>query len=667
MRIFFKQLMRKPILTAMLSFLLVLGVSFSAISFSAWSTAHQQRETISSGYVTIALSREQSLSGEIESGYSSFTTYEDGSIEWSDGTWYYPPELLETVASQAPGVQSIDRRCILGAHVEGAQALSSGRVDILEYNEAFDQYSYNMVVLAVKCTALDEMNEDGEKTENGTTWRNRSYFAEFEIVEAVSRLRAYALLPENGKLWCTDWIYCADGTLPFEIGKTYLVRGFYGDFPIVQDIDEASSNTEGYSFYWRRADPELDDIYASRSLTFTPSSLCQWEDVHLEEGGRIIGEGVSNCTADQVFDPERFVFYECVPENSLPFFAEYTGDWRDFLNTEEGAVWRDEVIPLCELNYESATVMLTDNLQSLYAFNTGDADVLEGRSITPEEFQEGANVCLVSASYASANGLAVGDTLNLDYYDSGCALEEGTIRGMLQSSKGNTIVRFPLVPETRIGVQKDYTIVGIYTAPAFSFGTHSFHADTIFVPKASVPGAEEYEEPSIAMLNSIILENGASETFEDYMELQGYGGLYLYFDQNFGDTVAALEAMESNAFRLFLAGSVVFLLVAALFCYLNFRQMMPVIHSMRLLGIPISMVRREILTALIPASVIIVALGTGLGMALFSAVVDWLVSASINLSVLGILVCTGAQLVVLLIAVIVWSAVAVDKNLMQRK
>ena len=42
------------------------------------------------------------------------------------------------------------------------------------------------------------------------------------------------------------------------------------------------------------------------------------------------------------------------------------------------------------------------------------------------------------------------------------------------------LVQSPVNRAIGIGVQKDYTIVGIYTAPEFSSGLHSFQADTIF-------------------------------------------------------------------------------------------------------------------------------------------------------------------------------------------
>lgn len=190
----------------------------------------------------------------------------------------------------------------------------------------------------------------------------------------------------------------------------------------------------------------------------------------------------------------------CFPEDALPFYAEYTGDWEDFLNSEDGAVWRDTIIPWTKLNQDSAAVVLTDDLNSIYNFNAGIASIMDGRAFTQEEYENGGSVCLVSSGFAMYNGLSVGDTVSLDYYHT--KVVEGYLYtdGILRSDVDSVFQRETLCPEDRIGVEKEYTIVGIYSAPEFSAGQYNFSADTIFVPKASVENAEAYEEPDVAYL-----------------------------------------------------------------------------------------------------------------------------------------------------------------------
>jgi len=104
------------------------------------------------------------------------------------------------------------------------------------------------------------------------------------------------------------------------------------------------------------------------------------------------------------------------------------------------------------------------------------------------------------------------------------------------------------------------------------------------VPKASVPRAENYEDPALPLLNSVVLHNGAEEDFEAYMAEQGYGGYYEYFNQDYTSTIAGLEAMELNAQRLILIGIIVVIVTAIFFYYLNMRRMIPVARTLRKLG-----------------------------------------------------------------------------------
>ena len=59
------------------------------------------------------------------------------------------------------------------------------------------------------------------------------------------------------------------------------------------------------------------------------------------------------------------------------------------------------IIPMAEINQQSATVMLVDDLHYLHAFNSGKAMVVEGRAIDPVEFVKGENVTVDNNSKAT--------------------------------------------------------------------------------------------------------------------------------------------------------------------------------------------------------------------------------------------------------------------------
>ena len=137
--------------------------------------------------------------------------------------------------------------------------------------------------------------------------------------------------------------------------------------------------------------------------------------------------------------------------------------------------------------------------------------IIEGRGFEAPEYANGEDV--VSATYAMKNGLSVGQELELDLYRSKLTTRLVAKEGLFASYKVAN-VHEPCKEENRLGIKRNYRIVGIYSAPEFETGEISFYADTIFVPKASVPNAANYEVLGNRLLYSVILENGKATSLK---------------------------------------------------------------------------------------------------------------------------------------------------------
>ena len=631
MNTFLKQLQRGKLFTAFLALLLTLAIALLSISASAWQSIRVQMSGINQGYTTIAVPL------LMEQSDDSYSTDQDFAV----------------CAQEAPQLLSVDRRCLLSAYTEGRRAMSSGALDALQYVYEYDLYNYNLTVMAVKCISVEERKTELETTDGGSMIL-KGNSSSFEIIDAVSRLESYDLpYADDVQIDIGNSIFRKDGQVPFEEGKTYLIRGFYQDFSILAAVDEdASKDSNGWVLKKYRADP-------------TQERGEDWHFFYLDWGDMRFREDVPHFKIGYEHGQDGSASYSYFPEEGLPFYAEYSGDWRDFLNTPEGKVWRDEIIPMCERNQHSAAVILTDSLQSIYAFNTGTASVLEGREFAPEEYTGGSRVCMVSASYALLNDLQVGDTLSLDLYNSGYAVEHFYQSDGLFGKEGNTVCRLPMVEENRMGVKQDYTIVGIYSAPEYIMGVHNFHADTIFVPKASVPNAQAYEDPYSDYLNTYILENGAADEFEAYMAENGYGGSFAYFDQDFGEIVEALESLRSNAQRLLALGVLAFALAAALFIFLSLRRMAPAARGMRLMGVKSGVVWRELAAALGALVCVSAVLGGLLGAALYGFITEKVLSSAVVLRPGMLALCALAGAVMLIAAVALCALPLAHRKLMQ--
>ena len=616
MNIFCKQSRRKWAFTLLMVLLLGLSVALACTGFSAWQSARAQQAEISSRYTTVAVMEQLATDGMDED-----THIAELQKDWAAGK----------AAEIAPQVAEIDQRLLLSGYIPGSTGLSSCSIEPVEYNIAFEDQCYSLAVLAVECTGIEDFSDLPPEMQS-----DGHYDVFCNVVEAVSLFPDYDCFPtpDTVRILCNlDW---TGGEILFQVGKTYLIFGQYHDHPVLP-ANQSSTDAEGEAGYRQKT---------SYPRYFYP----------LPRIDRFDFRPLSGLTSVK----------------TMPWVAEYTGDLGEFWESEAGAYWREEILPICQLNYASATVILTDNLNSMYAFNTGETSLLEGRFFTAEEYRSGAPVCMVSAAYAQVNGLQLGDTLPIQLYRTSYELygNGGRLNTMFDHpDPGPYIQRNFMLPEEATGLTGEYTIVGIYTGPRFSFGLYTITADTIFLPKAAVPNAGDYTIPgdTSPRLCSYILKNGTAEAFEAYMADQGLGGMFLYFDQDYTAMAESLAAMSANALRLFAVGLGAFLLISALFLFLNFRRMGPVIRGARLLGRPVRVVRREMIGLLFCLEGAAVLLGGVLSAVLFDAVTRATLSSALTLQVDGLLIMAAVLLGLLFAASCLWATIAARQKLMQSK
>lgn len=651
MKIFVKQIVRHPIIVACLIFLLVSSIVVSSIGYVSWIGANQQLSLINNNYTTIAILSGANYEKLLFGDRATFVGLD--SLKFSDGTFYIGPQSAKTTAQQSPYYISSESNVLLSAYVAGSTAITSGSIDILKYNSELDNHCYSLSVLSVKCVdILPTLPSDYLDTV--------SYIAVFEILDDVCLMDAYDIPPYNDKIYATTELYDRNGNIPFAVGNTYLIRGKYGDYPIgptyVLVEDEIGQHWEqGY----KRLD---DDDELGRSFILEGDGELIFSSI--SEMG--VTSGVQNFITEKMQYPDSDLCYWTTPEDCWPYYAEYEGDWKDYLETEDGRVWKEEIIPNFEMNHASATVILTDNLETMYNFNTGDASILKGRTFYEAEYQNGENVCLISASYAKANDYNIGDTISLDYYDTGFSQINYDLGGFY-GRQGITVQRLPLTAENHMDIQEDYTIVGIYTAPEWSAGLHSFHADTIFVPKASVPGMESYVGESIPMLSAITIQNGSIDAFEAHMAANDKAGAYLYFDQGYTEVAASVQTLIDNAKRIMIIGVSMFILASLLFLLLHTRRTAPVIRAMRLLGVASKKTWLECFTALICQVVMAVLIGNTLAILLYDRITQMILSASLELSYSSVALCGAVQFLVLFVIGIIWTRSVANRNLIQKR
>ena len=638
MNIFFTQLRRRVVLFGLLAVLLAAVVAFQAISLSSLVAVWKQINAVSGQYTTIAVPREGT------SWQALF--YVDGEAA--------PLSAQETTY---PALLTEDRRGYLTAHVTDCMSVSCYEKGYFS-NDAYDMFSRSLVVMTGRCTEAQELVLPESRNTYDEYWNvtgqenyNRRLFtADFSLEEIVSEFPSYAeSLPRFYNIH-TAGPYPSDGKMPFEEGKTYLLFGcLLPSHKVVDDFDENG----GYTYKFSNPDSVWLNLYS----IVTDES--EWT-------ASLRGEYSDYLRSWTLVEGDDGVYYERMDEGTLPYCAEYSGTVEEFLNSKDGTIWRDTVLPFCKTNYESANVILTDNLNCVLWFNTGDASIFEGRSFEPTEYADGEDVCIISAAYALKNGLSVGDSVELDLYRAKLGIFP-VLAGDFMPSTVQCNVYEPCKEENRLNIKKHYRIVGIYTAPEFATGEHAFSANTFFIPKASVPNAGRYESISRCLLYSLVLENGRIHDFMSTMKELGHANAFAYFDQDYNVLAETLDVMEGNAVRMVLLSGALFVLVAALFFFLFLRQTADPARKLRLLGVRAGAVRRQRYGAAVVLIVAAAALGAAGGAGLYGAVTKRVLSGNIALQPTALILAVAAQTAILLLAALLCTLATARQNLMQKK
>ncbi len=662
---------RKPVRTLLLYLLMVLAITVSCVAAAAWSASYGLLREVETGYTTLAIPMPLDFLAELRKWEQGGLDQENGDIIWSDGTVTYSRATISKSAAESPDVLKVENSGLLSAALLNAKGLSSGTADPSYYDRYYDFSTYSFCTLAVRCLSIVDDTREGEVIDVSDAQRyilegKAGYTAVFEVLADISALDCYDLLGQElmlsrSRINCLSPIpFNSDGSWPFEAGKQYLVRAFFNGHEM-----ELQRET-GEDGVIRQVRKPFPPEYRAEARDYMALDFC--EGMYLHDVFATKLENPNLNLAEYPVPGMVETYYYSPPEGSLPFYAEYTGDWRDYLETEEGRVWKEQIIPWTEMNQNSAAVVLTDNLDSSYNFNTGIADILEGRRFTNQEYESGSSVCLVSAAFADYNNLSVGDSLELDYYDT------GVVQNDIRISLGNGCAtsdyyyaRRTLQPENRIDVQKTYEIVGIYTAPEFEPGQYNFNADTIFVPKNSVPNAEAYEEPDVAYLNALILKNGSEEAFEAYLASKGMGGNYVYENMQYHRTIPALKAVADNALRLLAVGLASFAAAAAVVFSLTTRWLTPSVLAARRLGIAKRTLRRQQIGTNAVFFALAAVAGAAAGGLLYQTLTGLILKTDVEFHLLPLILSAAAELMVLLAVSCVITLKTTNRSLMQTR
>ena len=271
-----------------------------------------------------------------------------------------------------------------------------------------------------------------------------------------------------------------------------------------------------------------------------------------------------------------------------------------------------------QTNNHSVPVLAVDSVEGMLEFASGRTQITQGRSISQEEYRDGAAVCLISETLARESGLDVGDTLPLSLYEKG--------KNLMPTMVGDSDpTAYYYLPQRGFQQETEYTVIGLYRQSSeWGKTVASFTPNSVLTPKKSVTcametGSSAIEASPSGLWGTMILKNGTADQMESRLAENGLGGTVTYYDQGYSDIVESLDGYTRVSRTVLCVGLALWAVVLAAYCVLLPMQEGKTALRMWTLGAK----RRDIAGQIWTPSALMAAAGTVIALAVSIPGMSW--------------------------------------------
>ena len=579
------QVLRQPGKSLSGVLLSALAASILVISAGQYSATVLTRANLDDRYSTLALVSSDYL-GEMKEGvYYQYTVLPEEYQEWAADVIRTRPDLVKGEAYSGG----------LSAYIPGLAPDNFSQYEEGFYGDGYnDGNPYRCAMLEVTLTGV------------GTTpHEDASYFEADDLDEPVKIRRSISLLctgrldrvigleqgfelPEGKTIVFKVIVYDEKDleALQLNIGQRYLVYGM--DYSDVKGHDMNILILNWQESLEELLGSELSEEEKKEQMGCF-MTVCDYSSLpvsYRDEQGRFVMLADKRVYYDSHPNEEGSFWgvhipaEEYIPDYRVPTMVRLEGEAEDYLSSEEGQIWR-QTLEEMEISNHGFPVLAVDKLGYQVDFARDQARIVEGRDFTEKEHTNGSRVCILSQSLAEANGLEVGDTVNLRYYGYDYNIYAQRQSMERTSSPGAAIYSRAagFLTET-----ERYTIVGLYrqnNAWQNANDPYGFTPNTFFVPKASVTCDMVIGKSGVYY--SLVLHNGKKNEFEKLQRKAGYPGLFICMDQGYNEIVSALndyEAVSVNAFWVGIAAAGAVMVLFLILFPLQQGKTVAVMHSL---------------------------------------------------------------------------------------
>ncbi len=271
-----------------------------------------------------------------------------------------------------------------------------------------------------------------------------------------------------------------------------------------------------------------------------------------------------------------------------------------------------------QTNNHSVPVLAVDSVEGMLEFASGRTQITQGRSISQEEYRDGAAVCLISETLARESGLDVGDTLPLSLYE-----KEKNLMPTMVGDSDPTASYY--LPQRGFQQETEYTIIGLYRQSSeWGKTVASFTPNSVLTPKKSVTcametGGSAIEASPSGLWGTMILKNGTAGQMEARLKENNLAGTVTYYDQGYSEIVESLDGFSRVSRTVLWVGLALWVVVLAAYCVLFPLQEGKTALRMWTLGT----VKRDITGSIWLSSAAVAVIGTVIALAVSIPGMSW--------------------------------------------
>ena len=271
-----------------------------------------------------------------------------------------------------------------------------------------------------------------------------------------------------------------------------------------------------------------------------------------------------------------------------------------------------------QTNNHSVPVLAVDSVEGMLEFASGRTQITQGRSISQEEYRDGAAGCLISETLARESGLDVGDTLPLSLYE-----KEKNLMPTMVGDSDPTASYY--LPQRGFQQETEYTVIGLYRQSSeWSETVASFTPNSVLTPKKSVTCAMETGDCAIeaspsGLWGTMILKNGTAGQMEARLAENNLAGTVTYYDQGYSGIMESLDGFSRVSRTVLWVGLALWVVVLAAYCVLFPLQEGKTALRMWTLGT----VKRDITGSIWLSSAAVAVIGTVIALAVSIPGMSW--------------------------------------------